>query len=304
MEYKLYKPNIGDFMSAKFTKNALILSVVTFFVNSSFARQLDVNSQAPQQLVQNFKIQSSLNHLPLILDTRNLNIEKYNSAKVENIDLSHLYGPGTSGGGNLCAYNITTATAFILKHLSVIPFQDQNQRQTFLKTLAHVQFLQGENLFVRGQSVDAINYPDKKQILLTGHACDQLSTESVSSYSLLLHEYLGVAGIDDRTYQISNRLSLVIDKSKVNESSCSTDGCVFQKHAQVKVVLKWVSENDDCENAVSWLQSFRKISNSRFEIICGDSTDRRVIVLETKPLLNEMAYSIRVVNQKSIPVEN
>jgi hypothetical protein len=64
------------------------------------------------------------------------------------------------------------------------------------------------------------------------------------------------------------------------ESGCRTDGCVFLKNAEYKAVLLWLESNDDCMNAVSWLQSVKKLDNTRYQAVCGDTSDQDKIRLE------------------------
>ncbi len=51
------------------------------------------------------------------------------------------------------------------------------------------------------------------------------------------------------------------------ESACHTDGCVSSKNARMDAVIKFMNTYDDCINAVSWLQSLKKVSDDRFELI-------------------------------------
>ena len=274
-------------------KNLLAIASMTFFAMTSLAGQQatttrEGSAKKTQQLVdQNETIKKlnglppELKNLPVILDSKNLQIEKFKKIRIENLDLDKMYGPGSSGGGNLCAFNITTAAAFIAKNIDVIPFQNKQQRDNFLQKMASTIFMSGANLSVRGQSVDALNYPSYGVIVLNGHICDQLADESLTAYSTLLHEYLGVAGIDDRTYQISGTFAAKLKSSFPAESECRTDGCVMRKELRTDAAMKWLQENDDCTNAVSWMQSFRKISESRFEVICGDTSDQKVLILQS-----------------------
>ncbi len=53
------------------------------------------------------------------------------------------------------------------------------------------------------------------------------------------------------------------------ESPCYSDGCVISKHSQKSIVIKYIHEYDNCNNAVSWLQSLKKLNDTTFELICG-----------------------------------
>ena len=144
-----------------------------------------------------------LKNLPLILDAKNIDAKKFKESKASTFNLEKLHGPGSGGGGGFCAMNITSATIFIQDHLSAIPFGSPQQASNFSKSIKKVRFLAGANLKVRGQSVNAVNYPSASVIVLDAKACSQLAEDSASGIALLLHEYLGIASIDDRIYQLS-----------------------------------------------------------------------------------------------------
>jgi hypothetical protein len=206
---------------------------VTNFVQPSFAGQGgSIGGRASVAIRTSPKgeieIPASLKNLPLILDTKNFKIEKLKNVKVESFNLDKAFGPGSSGGGNLCAYNITSASAFIVKNIDKIPFANKNQRNQFLEKMTSVRFLQGANLEVRGQSVNAINVPSANSIVLDEKACDAIEGGGSAGYSLLLHEYLGVASIDDTTYQVSNAFAAATQK-EMNEGACETAYCLKLK---------------------------------------------------------------------------
>lgn len=270
-------------MYSKCIQSILSFSLMTSFALPSMA-QPGVHLSHFETEAKVEKLPLEVKHLPLILDAANLNIQKFRDARIENLDLKKLYGPGSSGGGNLCAYNITTATDFILRNIKQIPFENHKQEQDFVRKISSVLFMSGENLKVREQSVNARNYPEYGVIVLDGKACDSLSDETIVGNLLLLHEYLGIAGIDDTTYQVSDKFAKAVKTKLSFEKPCNTDGCVFNKISQGKAVMDWIAKNDDCENAVSWMQSLRKISNSKFEVICGDTSDRHILILNTQPV--------------------
>lgn len=61
-----------------------------------------------------------------------------------------------------------------------------------------------------GAKVDAINRPEKNEILLNRSAWDS-TPQGFEKRRLVLHEYLNIAGYDDRNYQLSS----LIDRAKV-----------------------------------------------------------------------------------------
>ena len=70
-----------------------------------------------------------------------------------------------------------------------------------------------ERLSLRGEEVDAINYPDKKLIRINRSRWRNLrvGAKTVSRFTLALHEYLGIMGLDDSQYRLSSPLVSRID---------------------------------------------------------------------------------------------
>ncbi len=77
-------------------------------------------------------------------------------------------------------------------------------------------------------------------------------------------------------------LAILMPVSYGAESSCQTDGCVSRKNAQTAAVINWINTNDDCTNAVSWLQSLKKLNDSQFQLICGDASETQEIILDVQ----------------------
>lgn len=211
-------------MTLKPVKCLPAILMVTLFAQFSTAGQLAANviRTAPQGQSQ---LLSGLKNLPLILDTKNMKAEKLKNVRLEQFSVDKAYGPGSSGGGGICAFAITSGSDFILDNLEAIPFKTKQQRDQFVHKVSSVRFLQGANLEVRGQSVNALNYPSASVIVLDNKACDHLEAGKVAGYSFLLHEYLGVAGIDDTTYQVSNAFAEKTQKD-LKVGWCETDACM------------------------------------------------------------------------------
>jgi hypothetical protein len=211
-------------MTLKPVRSISAFLIVTFFAQLSIAGQLAVSAirTAPQGQAQ---MLPGLKNLPLILDTKNMKAEKLKNVRLEQFNVDKAYGPGSSGGGGICAFGITAGSDFILDNLQAIPFKTQKQRDQFVRKIGSVRFLQGANLEVRGQSVNALNYPSASVIVLDNKACDHLEAGKVAGYSFLLHEYLGVAGIDDTTYQISNSFTEKTQKD-LKVGWCENDTCM------------------------------------------------------------------------------
>jgi len=65
------------------------------------------------------------------------------------------------------------------------------------------------------------------------------------------------------------------------ETACTNDGCVAKRNNQLDAVLAYMHNNDDCLNAVSYLQSLKRTGDNTFEVICGDSSDRSTFLYKT-----------------------
>lgn len=65
-----------------------------------------------------------------------------------------------------------------------------------------------ETLFLDGKQVDAINYPDQKSIMVARDRWFDRKEQSLAilTYTIILHEYLGIARVDDTKYQYSTAL--------------------------------------------------------------------------------------------------
>jgi hypothetical protein len=114
-------------------------------------------------------------------------------------------GPRTGGGGNSCAMSIHQNTVKLVGLISgANNLLSVDQLALLLSKIEVAKFYIGENLMIEGQSKDAINYPDTNQIVVSDKFCNiDMNDVSGKSMSLLLHEYLGLAKINDKKYQLS-----------------------------------------------------------------------------------------------------
>ncbi len=62
-----------------------------------------------------------------------------------------------------------------------------------------------QKLALNGNIVDAINYPNTKQIIQSRESWDKMAGNWSQRVRLVLHEYLGIMNLDDSSYQISNQ---------------------------------------------------------------------------------------------------
>jgi hypothetical protein len=114
-------------------------------------------------------------------------------------------GPRTGGGGNSCALSIHQNTVKLVGMLrGTNNLLSLDQLSILLSKIEVAKFYIGENLMIDGQAKDAINYPDTHQIVINDKFCNiDMAEVSGKSMSILLHEYLGLAKINDKKYQIS-----------------------------------------------------------------------------------------------------
>lgn len=89
--------------------------------------------------------------------------------------------------------------------------------EALLQAVKATRVFSEERLVLRGTEVDAINYPDPQspRILVSRSRWAAMEKSSHRRVFLAFHEYLGIMGLDDSSYQISSRL----DRAKVCERS-------------------------------------------------------------------------------------
>jgi hypothetical protein len=83
-----------------------------------------------------------------------------------------------------------------------------------LNTKVHTE----ERLILRGMEVDALNFPEKGLIILSRARWRPLrvASETRQRLTLVLHEYLGVMGLDDSQYRLSGRIIPQLDIKDYN----------------------------------------------------------------------------------------
>lgn len=285
-------------MMSKYLKGLLSLSLVTSIALLSWAEQPKFRSQNETQPLE-------LRYLPKIFDAKIFKIDDNKAPHLKNLDINKLYGSGASISNNLCAFNIAAALTLITQYIHSAKFETMAQQSKYLEKISSMKFFFGENLEKRGQKVSSLPYPEHNALVIDSAFCEKLSEESNSGYTSMLKDTLEVAQISDPNFQISrslNRRIQQLQKNKSVETKCKTDGCIMRKIAQNEAVKEWIASNDKCENSASWMQSFRKISNSQFEIICGDTSDRVLFILETRPVPDtfDLKHQVHVLRQEWI----
>ncbi len=133
----------------------------------------------------------------LILDNKII-FDDTNSRPIE--------GPRTGGGGNSCALAITQNTKSLVTLLERDSFYGIIDVDKLIPVIKKARFYIQDGLVKDNQKKDAMNFPKEGKILITPNFCaTELVELSGRSMSLLLHEYLGLAGIDDQKYQLSGK---------------------------------------------------------------------------------------------------
>ncbi|MNK06256.1 hypothetical protein D3C87_241490 [compost metagenome] len=167
------------------------------------------------------KIQDLQNHL--ILNNKELS-KDYKAQRPE--------GPRTGGGGNACSLAIAQNTKALSSALGEFEILKGAQGDRLWESMTKAQFYIASSLKLDGQMKDAINIPSENAILVTEHFCrSEVIEVSGRAMGLLLHEYLGLAKIDDSKYQIS--------------------GAFLQKYAEAKngnlALVKFVEEQAELD---------------------------------------------------------
>lgn len=116
-------------------------------------------------------------------------------------------GDEKGNGGDEYAKEFVTLAYDLMESLqkNPIPMVDN---QALLAAIRQTKVNSRPSLTLRGNEVDAINYPDptEPKILLSRAAWDRMATARHRRVFLVLHEYLGIMGVDDSNYQISHKL--------------------------------------------------------------------------------------------------
>lgn len=197
------------------------LNTVKIISTCLFLTLCSLNSLAETSALNNFKIipQKELSSVnPILSRTETFNFQNAlpglkpklildNKQQFQNLLKSHPQGPKTGGGGNSCALAIVQSTRKILESNDILKkLIPESQIILLQQSIASAKFYISQNLELNGQLKDAINYPNEKTILVSEHFCKQdLNEVSNRTISLVLHEYLGLASIDDSQYQISEK---------------------------------------------------------------------------------------------------
>ena len=113
-------------------------------------------------------------------------------------------GVGTGNGGDGIKLEFASITQVLLKHIDEIQALQTAHVDTaaLKKAMTSTQIQTQEQTFLNGVEVDAINYPDVPEIVLSCWRWFQ-KFDIADKTALALHEYLSIARIDDTNYRVS-----------------------------------------------------------------------------------------------------
>lgn len=114
-------------------------------------------------------------------------------------------GGVTSNGGDSVAAEFTN----IGRHVAEIIRTQINfpvSADQFLRAVSGTLVTSKNHTILRGNEVDAINYPTQRRIEVNRKRWLNNKDLTRSHYVLVAHEYFGILGVDDSRYQVSEKL--------------------------------------------------------------------------------------------------
>lgn len=122
-----------------------------------------------------------------------------------SLPYSSFAGPRViGGGGDVYALQFIAIADKILTHLQNSPIKEIQIED--LKNAIETTIVESTNrkLLLKGIPKDAINYPESKRIIFNQTRWRQIADEDKPA--LVLHEYLGILGIEDASYRFSKEI--------------------------------------------------------------------------------------------------
>jgi hypothetical protein len=115
---------------------------------------------------------------------------------------------GNGGDGYAAEFTYTGRMSVEIlskKDLSSVPEFDLDK---FMAVVTTTKVYTVDNVYIDGEEVDAVNYPDKKIIEIGRNHWRELRDESLTAarFRLVIHEYVSIMGLNDSTYQISTKI--------------------------------------------------------------------------------------------------
>lgn len=163
-------------------------------------------------------------------------------------NLPCLAGPIASGGGDQYAAEFVQTGHFIVEWLKSTKVPQLDPRITADAFEAAVNTTTvgttDQPLVLDGATKDAINYPSERRIVISRDAWTRAAT-AYERNLLVFHEYLGIMGIDDSSYQ-NSRMIQVVEGPEVQAPPV----CLAQANAAGTLLAKI---NEMNMNSVSYL---------------------------------------------------
>lgn len=146
------------------------------------------------------------------------------------------YADKDRGGGDSLELEFKGLGLSIAEQLRLMPSQDAiaaiNPSKLY-DTVKSVRIVSSPTpLFLDGQERDAINYPLLKKIEVSKERWEKLTEEQ--KRGLVLHENLGILGLQDENYELSSRFFAALKKANVQSALKASQLC--QKEA-IKAAL-------------------------------------------------------------------
>ena len=130
-------------------------------------------------------------------------------------------GNFVGNGGDANAMEFTWLARVVTKRLAINKTLSASQRQhvaAIAKAIDETRVASADKLVLRGQEVDAINYPDRKLIVLRRGGWEQMKRNTLTvRFGFVLHEFSGVAKFDDGQYAKSQALVGQLFEGKSDE---------------------------------------------------------------------------------------
>lgn len=139
-----------------------------------------------------------------LVDSKNIKIGKETLIR-GNKNAKATSGPRTGGGGNTCALVISQNTDLLQKNSELMLENDivnPTQLERLNQEIASARFYTTDKLEIDKEDKDAINFYLQNKVVVSEKFCRYIEVSGRAA-SILLHEYMGLAEIDDADYKKS-----------------------------------------------------------------------------------------------------
>lgn len=153
-------------------------------------------------------------------------------------------GNSVGNGGDNVAQEFTNLARLAVKNLSAVEIsvQDQKNLEKIKAGIESVHVSSEKQLFLNQKEVNAINRPSKLEIIVSRGRWKELKSEKVQTrVALVLHEYLGVMGLDDQQYALSEKLMSFLTPTGLADFDAQAS---YLKMVGELQSLFWESEHD------------------------------------------------------------